>query len=410
MARPPKNAEGPSATERMEMAFWDCLKEMPYSDIVVRDIVNRAKVNRNSYYYHYDSMWDLAQASVSHARFTDFARLIMSQKTFSPKGPIREYSDEARRGFESLRLLSSEHGNQRLLETAKESITDEWLAMFGCENVLVSKRTETELDFLCGGITALLARPNLKTLDNLIACIANSEMLLETIKMMRQIIRACEPEKISKAIGSLHPTHEIEEEETEPADNFEAVGAGENPQSEIKEDAESIVERIIEEEMKSEEQWEETLPSDSGSTNEIETQQETEGYDETVSTQNLDGEQEHEDDLPSEESIDDVSPDDASQEIAASAELGQEPVTEAVAEAFVVTEIEVERTIETTRIEEIVIEETATLQTEVQTERIEPAEDAETGSVQEESEMPGISDEDADGADDEPQLTLDIFF
>ena len=63
MARPPKNAEGPSATERMESAFWDCMGEMPFSEITVRDIVGRAKVNRNSYYYHYDSMWDLAHAS-----------------------------------------------------------------------------------------------------------------------------------------------------------------------------------------------------------------------------------------------------------------------------------------------------------------------------------------------------------
>lgn len=53
----------------MELAFWDCMKEMPFSEITVRDIVSRAKVNRNSYYYHYDSMWDLAQASVEHAGF-----------------------------------------------------------------------------------------------------------------------------------------------------------------------------------------------------------------------------------------------------------------------------------------------------------------------------------------------------
>lgn len=77
MARPPKNAEGPSATERMELAFWDCMKEMPFSEITVRDIVSRAKVNRNSYYYHYDSMWDLAQASVEHADFAAVARVLL---------------------------------------------------------------------------------------------------------------------------------------------------------------------------------------------------------------------------------------------------------------------------------------------------------------------------------------------
>lgn len=407
MARPPKNAEGPSATQRMEMAFWDCLKEMPYSDIVVRDIVDRAKVNRNSYYYHYESMWDLAQASVLHAKFTDLARLLMSQKTFNPDNPVREFSEEAQKGFEMLQILSSENGNQRLLENAKTVITEEWLAMFGCENVLISKRTESEIDFVFGGITAMLASPNLNTLESLVTCIASSEILLETLKTMRQIIRACEPEKIQKAVASLHPTHEAKNEQV-PSENHENEENSEAEEGHEKDAVESLVERIIEEELKSEQLREEEESSEEESAQDPtiaeETQQQTEDKNETVSAQDIGTEPQSEDRFASEESIDIVSADDEAQEASASDGYGQEPVEEPASKTAVVSEIEIERTVEVTRIEEIIVEETTELEarTQVSEQEIEP--------VQQEETVQAAIDEPAEEDEEESQLSLDFIF
>lgn len=409
MARPPKNAEGPSATQRMELAFWDCMKEMPYSDIVVRDIVDRAKVNRNSYYYHYDSMWDLAQASVKHAKFTDLARLLMSQKTFNPESPAREFSEEAEHGFEMLQILSSENGNQRLLESAKVIITEEWLAMFGCENVLISKRTETEIDFVFGGITAMLAGPNISNLEGLVDCIASSELLLETIKTMRQIIRACEPEKIEKAVAALHRTHEIEAEKEEEALQDSAKvseGNGEISSSSVNdnpEDVESLVDRIIKEELNSEQLREEESGSEAISiqepVNTEETQQETEAENEAVSTQILDRESNYESVLSSEENIDFVSADDEAQEAAARAEYRQEPVETTYVESVSVTEIVIEETIEEVSVQEDVVDETDDFEAEARSivEEIEQATQSESAQTR-------------DDEHEEDQLSLDFLF
>lgn len=410
MARPPKNAEGPSATQRMEMAFWDCLKEMPYSDIVVRDIVERAKVNRNSYYYHYDSMWDLAQASVKHARFVDFARLLMSQKTFNPENPMREFTADTEQGFEMLQILSSENGNQRLLENAKEVITEEWLAMFGCENVLISKRTQSEIDFVFGGITALLASPHISTLEGLVSCIANSEILLETIKTMRQIIRACEPEKIQKAVASIHPTHDVQvpENTTDASiENDRVEGADAGAKSDEIEDVESLVERIIEEELKSEHLEEDEMDSDEVSAqepaNEIETQQQTEGNHEAISTQSLEHESEPEVDLASEENVDSVSSDGEAQEDEYVPQYRPEPVAEVETEAVSITEISVEEGSETTRIEEIILEEAAMLQVNAGSGIGSPPEAVGQDDASAVATAP-------ENDDDEPQLSLDFLF
>lgn len=404
MARPPKNAEGPSATERMENAFWACLKEKPYSDIVVRDIVERAKVNRNSYYYHYDSMWDLAQASVQHAKFTDLARLLMSQKTFSGEDSVREFSDEAEHGFEMLQILSSENGNQRLLENAKEVITEEWLAMFGCENVLISKRTASEIDFVFGGITAMLAGPNITTLEGLANCIASSELLLETIKTMRQIIRACEPEKIERAVAALHRTHEIDEKsEAEPVENAvdEAIA---NEPFENPEDAESIVDRMIKEELHSEHLREDEPSSDDETEQEPvkveEMQQAMEGENEAISTQILERESKSEIDLASAESIDSVSSDGPSEEDAAADLYRQEPVEESEIDRVMASEVVVKETVEVTRIEEVIVEETADFQAEAQSIVEEIVERTQ-------AEATASSNEDDD---EEDQLSLDFLF
>ena len=173
MARPPKNAAGPSATERMEMAFWDCLKEMPFSEITVRDIVTRAKVNRNSYYYHYESMWDLAQASIEHAKFAALALALLGDAPADDADAAKQ----ADAGFDHLRALASENGNQRLLEGAKQMVVGEWLAAFELDPETLPQGLRSSIDFMFGGLTALLASGHSENLGTFEATIDGSELL-----------------------------------------------------------------------------------------------------------------------------------------------------------------------------------------------------------------------------------------
>ena len=197
MARPPKNAEGPSATERMELAFWDCMKEMPFSEITVRDIVSRAKVNRNSYYYHYDSMWDLAQASVEHADFAAVARVLLEGFVADEAADADDVAAQAQKGFDHLRVLASENGNQRLLEDAKRSVVNEWLALFKLREDRLPSETRSSIDFVFGGVAALLAGGRPGDLDTFETTIENSPLLTNTIAMLRSDLDPEEPAQSS---------------------------------------------------------------------------------------------------------------------------------------------------------------------------------------------------------------------
>lgn len=44
--------------------FWQLLEEMPYSKITVKTIVNRCQLNRNTFYYHFQDIPALAEATM----------------------------------------------------------------------------------------------------------------------------------------------------------------------------------------------------------------------------------------------------------------------------------------------------------------------------------------------------------
>lgn len=44
--------------------FWQLLEEMPYSKITVKEIVDRCHVNRNTFYYHFQDIPAMAEATM----------------------------------------------------------------------------------------------------------------------------------------------------------------------------------------------------------------------------------------------------------------------------------------------------------------------------------------------------------
>lgn len=419
MARPPKNAEGPSATERMESAFWDCMGEMPFSEITVRDIVGRAKVNRNSYYYHYDSMWDLAQAAIEHAKFATLARVLLGDSPASDEDDTDVAASQAKVGFDHLRMLAGENGNQRLLEDAKRAVVNEWLGLFGLDAATLPNELRSSIDFVFGGMTALLAANRSGGLDAFESTVADSDLLSTSIGMLRgeldpqgdvgevwtqvsqvkvkeehviiehvvdgrvvdeqeeelptgevaspQVNEVLAPHEESNRIedgDDYEPVIEtvvssaqvgndefesavtldeedhaprLEEYVQEPVDNYAEHAAIKIDDAAIniqepadKESAESLIERIIEEEMHSESLREMNRDAEFESTQvpeqETQTQQETENEYEDLSQQEPVNEPQSQEDLAPEKDLDDVSAHETEQEGQPVVNTEQEPV------------------------------------------------------------------------------------
>lgn len=205
MARPPKNAQGPSATERMELAFWDCLKTMSYDEITVRDIVDRAKVNRNSYYYHYDSMWDLAKGAIQHTSLASFARAVLD-------GTDETVTEaEASSAFEHLSVLAGENGNQRLIDDARQIVVTEWLSLHELELDTISGSLKQTIDFVFGGIVALLASNDTSDLGVLLNRGENSGVVGKNLEMLEEELNNANPRTKEQVNEVLAPEEEVEE-------------------------------------------------------------------------------------------------------------------------------------------------------------------------------------------------------
>lgn len=64
MPRPRRDSEILPAKERLENAFWTLLADRPFGKITVTDVVHEARVNRNSFYYHFSGLPELADSAI----------------------------------------------------------------------------------------------------------------------------------------------------------------------------------------------------------------------------------------------------------------------------------------------------------------------------------------------------------
>lgn len=61
MARPKRTPDEKPAYDRIVIAFWQLLAEMPFDKITVSALSKRAGVNHNMIYYYFENIHDMAQ-------------------------------------------------------------------------------------------------------------------------------------------------------------------------------------------------------------------------------------------------------------------------------------------------------------------------------------------------------------
>ncbi len=97
---PAPGVEGMTGTEeRIEQAFRELLNEKPFSSITVKNIIERCGVNRNTFYYHYESIPYLMGMIIKK----DLDRLVSEHYDFENPlrciEPIVEYAADKKRSI-----------------------------------------------------------------------------------------------------------------------------------------------------------------------------------------------------------------------------------------------------------------------------------------------------------------------
>lgn len=154
MARPRKDANEPDACERLREALWQLLGEEPFDRISVSELCQRAHVQRNTFYYHYEGIYDLVQDSIAHLPAAPVAQGLM-ETIASEEGDVASYilAPEQAEIVSKVMLIAGPHGSPLLMEAYKTRIWSVWTSLLD-----LPEKPPMVFDFAFGGLMTMLAK------------------------------------------------------------------------------------------------------------------------------------------------------------------------------------------------------------------------------------------------------------
>lgn len=164
MPRPRLDCDTPSAIQRMINTFWQLLSERRYRNITVTDIVRRANVNRNSFYYHFNKLDELAYRAIHD----EVNRSPLVQSGGNGHVPDLQHwrkhvgelisTEEERKRTERLTMIVGPNTDPVLYQAFHDNEREALLAVLAREPEDVDPRTDLMMDFIIGGIMGILNR------------------------------------------------------------------------------------------------------------------------------------------------------------------------------------------------------------------------------------------------------------
>lgn len=155
MARP-KHIEGNAgAKEALVEAFWRMLRQQPYSKITVKALSTEAKVNHNTFYYHFQDMEHLAEYAFDQAfpkdTVTDILSKLIKDDAQQAELPYKEFEP----AFQRIKLFARPDSPE-LNTIVKNRVESLWLEVMGLKRESLSNSRRAMLSFLMAGGLAVV--------------------------------------------------------------------------------------------------------------------------------------------------------------------------------------------------------------------------------------------------------------
>ncbi len=153
MARP-VTAPGNDAQTRLHEAFWEALAALPYAQMTVTRVCQAAGLNRNSFYYHYSSIAELAEDALAAAFPVEMPALIIATGSLlAPEITANLDSPDYLRSFRRMCLVAGPHGGPELLAYLRSFIIETWIDNFDLSHADLTASERFVLHFAFGGLT-----------------------------------------------------------------------------------------------------------------------------------------------------------------------------------------------------------------------------------------------------------------
>ncbi len=157
MARPRKN-ESVDVRLRMYNSFWKLLSENNLLDITIGMIVNGAKCNRGSFYYHYNNLHDFIEHAILREIKAD-GRLPMRIFVVAAGASNTKYLfQDYKRNVYRLSLMMTQGGYEIVREKILRYLQRIWTALLCEEGKELSLEAKFVITYVVGGLLSVMQR------------------------------------------------------------------------------------------------------------------------------------------------------------------------------------------------------------------------------------------------------------
>lgn len=156
MARPKYAVGDQTAKEKLAAAFWRLLADKPYAKLSALDVVREAGINKNTFYYHYTGIDDMAADAVeSTLDPTTLLATLSSLRSVNPGTPPMHTPLDA--NLDRLCLVAGEHSTPALRLLLKNALRSAWCEALRIDESQLELQQQIALEFALGGVLEVMA-------------------------------------------------------------------------------------------------------------------------------------------------------------------------------------------------------------------------------------------------------------
>lgn len=158
MARPRKQEGVPTGREAIEASFWELYREKPFEKISVKEVCEKAHVNKTTFYYHFQDLHEVLDSIENDCLPLEAPLMVTALIKASDKEQVvASFIDSMGERFDRYCLLLSSKGDPSFAKRAKHVMALRWCETLGVDYETLPPDLRMATQYVMGGTTSIFA-------------------------------------------------------------------------------------------------------------------------------------------------------------------------------------------------------------------------------------------------------------
>lgn len=187
MARPKANEPERSAICKTETAFWTLIEKKDFTDITMQLLANEAGINRNSLYYHYANLQEVASRAFNNL-VSDETCMMFFDKLLADPQSLGESWDRLQLSDKVKKIHLFARSNSPLLRSLlKEALISHWFEKLRINAQALTTEDQLQIDYITSGFISVLANAETEKNPMLLKTFPESHIGRAAIQTLQKI-------------------------------------------------------------------------------------------------------------------------------------------------------------------------------------------------------------------------------